>query len=309
MGELMNISSPFFCDFPMASLLRTFPVGSSILALAGLILAYAPKPERLPDVSAVELHSNFESSIALRDLNAGYGPAMGAEVWVGSIFSYAGVLFDGDSSQTLSQLLAWTCDLDTSWSYPRLIAAWAIPQIRRYSTKDALPFLEDGAMRFPKEWQFRLTWAQYVLEARDIDSSVARDSAARILLPLSSLDTSVPQYVRGLAFTLLHKNGRPEEAMSLLLQTYEQVPDPMVRLQFRDKIGDLLGRNAVPLGSDSVDFMGGVGALLESKDQVSHQVAHQVLTDLVNPERRESGLLKAKKLAEEYRSYRTAQGH
>ncbi len=186
------------------------------------------------------------------------------------------------------------------------MAGWAIPQLRGLTSKDALPFLEDGAQRFPQEWKFRLTWAQYVLDARDLDSTTARDSAAKILLPLSTLDAKVPPYARDLAFTLLHKNGKPEEAMSLLLKTYEQVNDPLVRLQFRGKIGDLLQRNHVPLGSDSADFMDGIAALLESKDGADHAMAGNLLTDLVDTAHREAALVSARQLADQYKSYRSA---
>jgi hypothetical protein len=242
----------------------------------------------------------------LEKFSAGYGAFGSSIAWVESIFAYAGVLFDGDSSRELPSLFLAAADLDTAWAHPLLIAAWAVPQLKGFSSRDALPFLEDGARRFPQEWKFRLTWAQYVLDAHDIDSTAARDSAAKILLPLSTLDAKVPQYARDLAFVLLHKSGKPEEAMSLLLKTYEEVNDPLVRLQFRRKIGDLLSRNHVPLGSDSADFMGGIAALLESKDHGDDAMANHLLTDLVDTSRRESALASARQLAEQYRSYRSA---
>src|ERR1035437_4196568 len=243
----------------------------------------------------------------IAEMTAGYGGFLGAASWVETIFTYAGVLFELDAPGPVVSGFSLSCGLDTLWSHPRLIAAWAIPQLKGYSSRDALPFLEDGATRFPPEWKFRVTWAQYVLDAKDIDSLKARDSAAAILLPLSSSTaTEVPQYARNLAFTLLHKNGRPEEAMSLLLQTYEQVPDPMVRLQFRDKIGDLLQRNHVPLGADSADFLGGIGSLLESKDVADHAMAGRILTGLVDTLHRAETLVPARQLAGQFRSYRDA---
>jgi len=248
-----------------------------------------------------------KSTIAkIADLTAGYGGFLGAASWVETIFTYAGVLFEMDPTGPVVSGFALTSGLDTLWGHPRLIAAWAIPQLKGYSSRDALPFLEDGARRFPQEWKFRLTWAEYVLDAHDIDSTAARDSAAKILLPLSTMDAKVPQYARDLAFTLLHESGRPEEAMSLLLKTYEQVNDPLVRLQFRGKIGDLLLRNRVPLGSDSADFMDGIAALLESKDGGDRAVADHLLTDLVDTAHRDAALVSARQLAGQYKSYRSA---
>jgi hypothetical protein len=276
----------------------------SVVFVFAFILMSLPRPDPLVSRPEAFARTKLNTSPALAYLSAGFGPFASSIMWVESIFSYAGIIFDGESSGTLPILFQYAVELDTSWAYPRLIAGWVIPQLHGMGTKDAVPFLKDGALRFPSEWQFRLTWAQYVLEAKDIDSKVARDSAAKILFPLSIVNTSIPQYVRNLAFTLLNKNGRPEEAMSLLLQTYEQVPDPMVRLQFRYKIGDLLHRNDVPLGSDSADFMGGIGSLLESKDATDHAIAGRILTGLVDTSHREAALAPAHQLAGQYRSYR-----
>ena len=280
--------------------------GAGIALALAFMLAISPRPGVLSESEAPWPPNGANSSAAVRYLSAGFGSWMGCLLWVETIFSYAGVLFEENGPQKLPVLFELTDDLDTNWSYPRLIAGWAIPQLKGFGVINAVPFLEDGARRFPEQWRFRITWAQYVLDARDLDSSKARDSAARILLPLSTVDANVPQYARNLAFTLLHKNGRPEEAMSLLLQTYEQVPDPMVRLQFRYKIGDLLYRNDVPLGADSADFMGGIGSLLESKDAADHAIAGRILTGLVDTTNREAALAPAHQLAGQYRSYRLA---
>jgi hypothetical protein len=281
-----------------------FRVG--FFVVIGLALFCFPRPTK----PATILQTRFELSpgmrSAIRSFTLGHGATAGSVAWVQSIFSYAGVLFENDDPKEVLASFQISTDLDTLWVYPRLIASWALPQMRGFSTSTALPFLEDGALRFPDQWQFRITWAQYVLDARDLDSTVARDSAAKILLPLSTVDAQVPQYARNLAFTLMHKNGRPEEAMSLLLQTYEQVPDPMVRLQFRDKIGDLLQRNQIPLGADSADFMGGIGSLLESKDAADRGMAGRILTSLVDTGRGAQALMAARQLASQFRSYRVA---
>jgi len=253
-----------------------------------------------------EIYVKQPSSVGLipRFCTAGYGAFAGSISWVETIFSFANATFSGESPRPVVLGMHLSTALDSLWPNPPLIAAWAVPQLKGFTTKDALPFLKYGAERFPTEWQFRLTWAQYVLDARDIDSVKARDSASSILLPLASSSyNKVPQYARNLAFTLMHKNGKPEEAMSLLLQTYAQVPDPMVRYQFRGKMGDLLWRNRVRLGTDSTDFLGGLGALLESKDPAERRMAGQILFDLVDSTRRERALVAAHQLAGEYAAY------
>jgi hypothetical protein len=287
---------------------------SKIAQLFGILIAFAMAQffaqTRLPSLIRTSPQNEsgeiFIGNSRFSNLTAGFGGFFSSAIWVNTIFKYAGVLFDQDAPGPVVTGFTLSSNLDTLWAHSRLVAAWAVPQLKGYNSRDALPFLSDGANRFPREWQFRLTWAQYVLDANDLESTIARDSASKILLPLSTVNAKVPQYARNLAFTLLHKNGRPEEAMSLLLQTYEQVPDPMVRLQFRDKIGDLLQRNHVPLGADSADFLGGIGTLLESKDGADHAMAGRILTGLVDTAHREVALVPARQLAGQFRSYRAA---
>jgi hypothetical protein len=235
--------------------------------------------------------------------NGGFGSFIGSIAWVSTVFEYSSCMFDGKTPRNLPPLFSFVSWSDTDWDYPRLVAAWVLPELPGFSTRTAVPFLEEGARRFPTDYRFNITWAQYVLSATDIDSSKARDSAAAILLPLASTSSSIPQYARNLAFTLLHKNGKPEEAMSLLLKTYEQVPDPMVRYQFRGKIGDLLWRNRVDLGRDSANFLGGIGALLESKDPAQERMAKELLVGLVDTARRDAALPAAHQLARQYAAY------
>lgn len=273
--------------------------------LFGVVSILAPRPEVHDHPGAIDLHWDARTSIAIRELNAGYGSFLGSLVWVKSIFVYAGILFEGDDAKPLPVLLNWVCDFDTSWVYPRLMAGWAIPQLRGFAASDALPFLEDGAKRFPDQWQFRITWAQYTLESHEIDSSKARDSAASILLPLSvNSSNKVPEYARNLAFTLLHKSGKPDEAMSILLQTYEQIPDPLIRFQFQNKIADLLQRNEVRFGaSDSTAFFQAIGGMLDSKDPSQIGMAKRLLVRLVQPDHKASALAEAHQLAEQFKVY------
>lgn len=233
----------------------------------------------------------------------GFGGFVGAVSWIQTIQEYAETLFMGAQPTGLPGYFYLASQTDTLWPQPALIAAWAIPQLKGFTNADAEPFLRVGASRFPAKWQFRITWATYTLESAT-DSVKARDSATAILLPLSRLNDSIPEYARNLAFTLLHKNGRPEEAMSLLLETYQQVPDPLVRHQFRIKIMDLLHRNQVSLGTDSVDFQEGLAQMLEAKDEASRKSAHRLLVDLVDTTRRAQALPFAHNLAQQYATYR-----
>jgi hypothetical protein len=238
---------------------------------------------------------------------AGYGSMLSSIFWVDFVFQYADVLIDGRQNRIFVPLFHLVADLDTQWCYPRLVAAWVLPDLPGHSTKDAVPFLIDGANRFPDQWKFRLTWAQYILEDVGIDSTAARDSASKILLPLSQSEGKIPNYVRELAFTILQKNGKPEKAMSILLQTYEQVPDPLIRFQFQNKITDLLRRNEVRLGaSDSTAFFQAIGGMLESKDTSQIGMAKGLLVRLVRPEHKAGALAEAHQLAQQFKAYQQA---
>ncbi|MBK8802533.1 MAG: hypothetical protein IPN71_10870 [Fibrobacteres bacterium] len=258
-----------------------------------------PQAEAPPPPHAQKFDFSTPSPWAM----TGLGGLVGAITWIRAIQEYAEIIFMGAEPTALPGYFFLASQSDTLWHQPSLIAAWAIPQLKGYNNADAEPFLRVAANRFPSKWQFRITWATYALE-NPTDSIRARDSAAAILLPLTRLNDSIPDYARNLAFTLLHKNGRPEEAMSLLLETYQQVPDPLVRHQFRVKIMDLLHRNQVSLGTDSVDFQEGLAQMLEAKEDASRKSAHRLLVDLVDTTRRVQALPFARNLAQQYADYR-----
>lgn len=240
-------------------------------------------------------------------LSAGYGGFLSSLEWVRAIATYAGVLFDGDAPEKMPLLFRRPCDLDTNWAYPRLIGALALVQMKGVPPAEAFPFLEDGARRFPDNWQFRVFWAMNLMSVTNLDSTVARDSAAKVLLPLSvGGGKKIPQYARNLAFTLLHRSGKPDQAMEILIQTYRQVPDPLVRYQFQRKIGDLLWRNGVSLGHDSTLFIGGIGSMLNA-DPVQLGAAKALLVRLVQPETKDAALQEARHLARQFRAYQAAQ--
>lgn len=274
-----------------------------IVFAAAILALFSPRPRAVeePELGA---HGNRSSLPYGQYLAFGHGTFFSSILWVNTMIRYADVLVDGRSGVVLPSMMKLTSDLDTMWHHPRLLAAWMIPDLKGYSEKDAIPFLMDGAHRFPDKFQFRLVWAQYVMASPELDSLVARDSASQILLPLSRSSAQVPSYARDLAFTLLHKSGKPEEAMDILLQTYAQVPDPLVRFQFQNKIADLLERNKVSLGaSDSTAFFHAIGGMLDSKDPSQVGMAKGLLVRLVQPEHKTSALAEAHQLAEQFKAY------
>lgn len=256
-------------------------------------------------------NNNFLSFVDQRrvlpqEFGGGFGGFFSSLFWVESIFELAEVIVDDSAGTHLPFLLHQTCELDTLWAYPRLASAWIISEIPGYSNRDALPFLEDGATRFPDEPRFRLTWAMYVLGAMDLDTATAYDSAVKVLLPLSKLNHSIPEYARVLAFTLLQKSGKAEHALDALVQTYHQAPDPLIRSQFVRKIGDLLLRNKVSLDSDSAAFLGGIGSMLNA-GPIQAAAAKDLLIRMVQPETKDAAVLEARQLAQQFREYQSTQ--
>lgn len=252
---------------------------------------------------AEETEVRFEPALALYG-TAGYGGLLSSVSWVELIFDYAGVIFDGKPGTGLPHRFEFVSALDTNWAYPSIIAGWTLTDIQGVKPTVVFPFLEQGARRFPAHWEFRITWAQCLLTISGLDSATAYDSAAKILMPLSKLQDSIPEYARHLAFTLLHKSGKPQEAMDILVQTYRQVPDPLIRIQFRNKIADLLQRNQVLWkGDDSAAFFQAMGGMLESDEVSQIEAARSLLVRLVQPEHQVQAMAEAHDLAEQFKAY------
>jgi hypothetical protein len=274
-----------------------------VLVAAALITLWPLRQITPIMVEQTSIESAGLESVLVKN-TAGYGGMVSSILWVTSIFEYAEVLFAAQSPSRLPSLLYASCDADTNWAHSRMVSSWILLGTKGINPQLALPLLMDGARRFPAEWKFRLTWAQTILGQADLDSTKRFDSATSILLPLSRSDAQVPEYARNLAFTLLHKSGKPEEAMDILLQNYAQIPDPLVRFQFQNKIADLLQRNEVSLGaSDSTAFFQAIGGMLDSKDPSQVGMAQELLVRLVQPEHRVAALAEAHQLAGQFKAY------
>jgi hypothetical protein len=274
--------------------------------VAALILLNISKPSVLEideRVAGEEVRLNSSPTNA-RYFTAGYGSFVSVSPWVSAISNYANVMFDGDSGIGLPSRLLLASDLDSLWFYPLYFAALITPDLPGCNSADALPFLIRGTEKFPEKWQFRITWAQYVL-AEKKDTLKARDSAAKVLLPLSRMSGEIPDYARNLAFTLMNKNGEQTQAMDVLVQNYRAVPDAFVRLSLQRKLADLLWRNQVSLDSDSAAFISGICSMLDS-DSIQSRAANVLLIRLVQSETKTAALFEARQLARQFRDFQTA---
>lgn len=260
-----------------------------------------------PDESNNEIPSTSTLMPHRQSLSAGFGGLFSSLSWIETIFAYSQIIVDEKPSPILPFYIQRTVALDTMWSHPRLIGSLIIPELPGHSNADAIPLLKDGAIRFPDNPQFRIIWAQYILESISLDSNSRADSAAHVLFPLATSSSKVPEYARTLAFTLLHRSGRPEESMTLLLKTYESVPDPIMKLQFHKKIFELLKKSNISLGTDSANFSNAIGYLLDSKNASDRNQAQSLLVCMMDSTLKDRASQDARSLARQFESFKNSQ--
>jgi len=244
-------------------------------------------------ISAVNIQNipDREDRFSLSELrmlkHTGYGTFLSSVVWPYCLIEMADSYLENVPNPFLLENFETVADLDPNWAYPSLIAAWSLPDIVGYNTHNVVPILEKGALRFPDQWKFRLTWAQYIIAEKGLDSAVARDSAIRILLPLSSQKTVVPNYVRVLVYTMMQKNGQSADAISMLMHQIKMIDDDFLRSQYVEKILDLLRRGGVQFGDDSVWLRAYLFEVIESNDDEQFEFAVTLLQDLLIPSNRD----------------------
>ena len=112
-----------------------------------------------------------------------------------------------------------------------------------------------------------------------------------------------PEYARTLAFTLLQKSGRPDEAMRQLLAIYRTVDDPLLQVRFQEKMAKLLHGALPRIGSDSLEFPKLAGAMLKSGDAAQVGLADRVLVTLATDSTDRQAIGVAKDLLKQYREY------
>lgn len=242
-------------------------------------------------------HQLYRTSPEVSRLAAlSYRTAVASALWVDLIFAYANAAFLGASLDDVPLMADLVVALDPKWRYPYEFVGLVCDGKNGTRAEDGLRLLDKGIEVYPTEWRFRLYKAMIL---RGNGAEV--DEVSATLLPLSR-QKDVPEYVRTLAFTLLAKEGKPQESMGLLLQTLENVRDPVLSFQFQGKIADLLRVAQVPLGKDSADFLAAMGSMLYGDSQRRAE-ARRVLVGLADPATRGRYLSAVAPIADEYRTY------
>lgn len=237
----------------------------------------------------------------------GYSGFVASIAWVELLQSFADLVLDGKPIVQLATKAKLVTTLDPKWSYPYEFAGLMLSDSNGRSSRAAVKILEDGILQHPADWRMRVYLA-HALQNGDfgLEQSVLLDSCAKVLLPVTSESNNAPKYARTLAFTMMQASGNPSKAMDALASTYLTAKDPLVRVQLRAKFGDVLSRERVSLGPDSLSFISAIGQLLDS-DLQQAQMIKSLLIRLVQPETKDAALQEARHLARQFRAYQAAQ--
>lgn len=237
----------------------------------------------------------------------GYSGFAASIAWVELLQSFADLVLDGRPIVQLAGKAKLVTTLDPKWSYPFEFSGLMLSDSNGRSSRAAVKILEDGILQHPSDWRMRV-YLVHALQNGDfgMDKPALLDSCAKVLLPVTMDSSDVPKYVRTLAFTMIQASGNPDKAMDALISTYLTTQDPLVQFQLRSKFGDLLSKEGVSLGVDSLNFISALGALFDSDSQ-QVSLAQSLLIRLVQPETKDAALLEARHLARQFRAFQAAQ--
>lgn len=237
-------------------------------------------------------------------------PTFGASiVWVATVLHFADCLLEGADPRFLADLIEITTELDPKWAYPCEFAGVAITDAKGKPNERTVRILEKAIGRFPDNWLLRIYLVSALRDgAFGLTETVIADSSAKVLLPISAGRMKAPDYARTLAFTLLQKSGRPDEAMRQLLAMYRSVDDPLLQVRYQDKMAKLLHGALPRIGTDSVEFPRLAGAMLKSGDGGQVALASSVLVALASDSTDARALAVARDLVGQYRSFQVQAG-
>jgi hypothetical protein len=232
-------------------------------------------------------------------------PTFGAAiVWVATVLHFADCVLEGADPRFMADLIEITMELDKRWSYPVEFAGVTVTDLKGKPNARTVKILEKGVSRFPDNWNLRIYLVSAIRDGSlGLTESVIADSCAKVLLPITSGKMESPDYARTLAFTLLQKSGRPDEAMRQLLAMYRSVNDPLLQVRFQAKMAGLLKGSLGAIGSDSVEFPMLAGAMLKSGDENQVGLANRVLVALAQDSANPQALGVARDLVGQYRAF------
>lgn len=232
---------------------------------------------------------------------AGFGSGI---AWVTTVLHFADCLLEGADPSVLPDLIEIATELDMRWAYPLEFGGVAVSDASGKPTVRTVRLLEKGIARFPNNWNLRV-YQVYALRyaTLGLSESVIADSCAKVLLPITTGKMESPEYARTLAFTLIQKSGRPDEAMRQLLSMMRMIDDPLLQVRYQEQMGKLLHGSLARIGSDSLEFPRMAGAMVKSGDPQQVGLATNLLVALAADSTNPRALSAARELLGQYRQF------
>ena len=296
----------YLADMTTSALRRSISFLLLLAAFAALATTGAKIKGPTPKTPSFAYLPNPQFSRFLFPGQRGFGASV---VWSSTVLYFADVLLDHEDPRFLAELVQTTNALDPDWTYPYEFGGLVVVgSDGRTPTAQTVAILQDGIRHHPDSWKLRIYLVNALQAGRfGFSEGALADTCARVLLPLSTGRIRAPEYVKTLAFTLLKKGGRPEEAMGKLTELFRTVDDPLLQMRFQAKMMDLITPALLKLGTDSVDFRKATIAMLGSQDVQQTHLAATLLISLSGEASRPAAIPAAKALASQYRNFAASQ--
>lgn len=221
-----------------------------LIMLSGRGIADHPRAP-VAEASMFDLSATQDPAL-MRAAMLGYESAVSSMIWTGAIMEFADQILTGNTTKALRMSLETVVCFDSAWRYPYEFAGIVLEDSGHRPDPVGLKILEQGVRRFPEDAHLAILYSQILLGAPWIDSSTRFDSAAKVLLPLSSGRIKAPEFARTLGFTLMAREQGGLKALQQMLYVWEQERDPLIRYTFSQKLPNLL-EQATGLKGDSLN--------------------------------------------------------
>lgn len=292
----------------MNALRRTFVLPITALVLAILSISFGHSLKR-PSTAKLPPFSYLPSPQAARFVFPGQDGLGSSIAWVATVLHFADCMLEGADPSVLPDLIEIGTELDPRWEYPLEFGGVAVGDAKGKPTVRTVELLEKGIHRFPDNWNLRIYMVAALQDAQlGLTESVIADSCAKVLLPITTGRMESPEYARTLAFTLIQKSGRPDEAMRQLLSMMRMVDDPLLQVRYQEKMAKILHGSLARIGSDSLEFPRMAGAMIKSKDPQQVGLVSDLLIALAADSTNTRAIGAAKELLGQYRAYETQSG-
>ncbi|MFC1584944.1 hypothetical protein ACFL5V_05310 [Fibrobacterota bacterium] len=158
----------------------------------------------------------------LKPMLLGHDQAYAGWIWVDAMLYFADAYLEGKGYPWLGNIIDIVITLDPKFHSAYEFGAMILSENRQTLPK-ALEITVRGITQFPEDHKFRVYAGMFQLS---LDSNYFL--AAEYLKPVNQ-DQDAPEYMRGLASTLLARAGDRQAALKFLMQSYLAAKSPINR--------------------------------------------------------------------------------